>query len=79
MTSPSVYRDISALNEPALRDAQRGRAYIAVVGIDRYHAWNRLHAVSDATSALDLFVRLGFEPVGAPLFDGLATGDALRR
>lgn len=72
-------RDVAAANE-LLGDAQGGRAYVAVIGIDRYRSWNRLYnAVSDASGALGVFSRLGFEPIGAPLFDELATGDALHR
>ena len=52
--------------------------YVSVIGIDRYRAWSRLHnAVRDARGALDAFVRLGFEPLGAPLLDEAATGKAL--
>jgi uncharacterized caspase-like protein len=80
MTPVRTYRDVVTTSESTDRNPQAGRAFIAAIGIDRYHAWSRLHnAVSDATGALDLFVRLGFEPVGAPLFDDLATGDALHR
>jgi hypothetical protein len=61
----SEYRDIAVENRQAQHYTRRGRAYIAVIGIDRYRAWNRLYnAVSDANGALALFVRLGFEPVG---------------
>lgn len=52
-----------------------------MIGIDRYGgSWNRLqNAVSDASEILRLFQRLGFTALRAPLFDDLATGDALRR
>src|SRR3954463_13436761 len=62
------------------RTAREGRAYIAVIGIDRYRTWNRLYnAVNDARGAARLFAGLGFELVAQPLFDENATGDALRR
>ena len=80
MTDAYTSRDVAALDGPAVREARDGRAYIAVIGIDRYREWNRLNnAVSDAGGALKLFTELGFELVGVPLFDELATGDALRR
>jgi hypothetical protein len=37
------------------------------------------NAVGDAMGALGTFQRLGFETVTAPLIDGAATGDAIRR
>ncbi len=75
----SIHGDVAVPNR-SLRDMQRGRAYIAVIGIDRYRVWNRLYnAVNDASGTLAVFSRLGFEPVGAPLFDEQATGDALHR
>ncbi|HEX3474273.1 MAG TPA: SUMF1/EgtB/PvdO family nonheme iron enzyme [Kofleriaceae bacterium] len=56
-----------------------GRSVIAVIGIDRYHHWQRLsNAVRDATGAAALFRRLGFEQVAAPLLDDDATGKALQ-
>jgi hypothetical protein len=54
--------------------------YVAVIGIDRYRAWGRLHnAVRDAEGARDAFVALGFKAIGPQLFDEAATGAALRR
>jgi hypothetical protein len=59
---------------------QRGKSYIAVIGIDRYRGWQRLYnAVADAHGTLRSFARLGFEPACPPLLDDMATGDALRR
>jgi hypothetical protein len=53
---------------------------VAVVGIDRYRAWPTLdNAVNDANGALAVFQRLGFEQIVAPLIDGAATADAIRR
>jgi hypothetical protein len=80
MTANDTYRDIALPDEPNSRDIRGRRACIAVIGIDRYHAWNRLYnAVGDANGALKLFTGLGFELLGAPLLDELATGDAMRR
>src|SRR5215203_2988771 len=80
MKSSNVYRDIIPTGGQASPDTREGQAYIAVIGIDRYRTWNRLYnAVSDARGALRLFAGLGFELVAPPLFDGSATGDALRR
>ncbi|HEX7838344.1 MAG TPA: caspase family protein [Kofleriaceae bacterium] len=71
------HRDVAELDEAA-RDPIRGRMYVAVIGIDRYGAWTPLHnAVRDARGALNAFIRLGFEPFGAPLLDEAATGTAL--
>jgi hypothetical protein len=78
-------RDVAAANE-LLGDAQGGRAYVAVIGIDRYRSWNRLYnAVSDASGALGVFSRLGFEhliPISAEhghgigdLEEALSAGD----
>src|SRR5262245_61949453 len=76
----SAYRDVTAWGDPARRETEGGKAYIAVIGIDHYRSWGRLHnAVNDARGALNLFVRHGFEPVGAPLIDDTATGAALHR
>jgi len=75
-----IYRDVVFTEEGPPRTAREGRAYIAVIGIDRYRTWNRLYnAVSDATGALKLFAGLGFELVAPALFDESATGEALRR
>jgi uncharacterized caspase-like protein len=80
MKTGSTYRDVILSEEQPSRDAQEGRAYIAVIGIDRYHPWNRLYnAVSDARGVLKVFAGLGFDLVAPPLFDECATGDALRR
>ena len=57
-----------------------GRSVIAVIGVDQYEDWPRLHnAVNDARGAAQLFAQLGFAAVTAPLLDGAATGDAMRR
>lgn len=80
MTADNTYRDIAPSERPTLRDARVGRAWIAVIGIDRYRTWNRLYnAASDASGALKLFTGLGFDLVCRPLLDELATGDAIRR
>jgi uncharacterized caspase-like protein len=78
MKAGHTYRDVVSAEQQPSRDAREGRAYVAVIGIDRYRTWNRLYnAVSDAEGALRLFARLGFELVAPPLFDESATGDAL--
>lgn len=80
MTTGGIYRDVASSEERPPRVAREGRAYIAVIGIDRYRTWNRLYnAVSDAKGALKLFAGLGFELAAPALFDDNATGDALRR
>src|SRR5690349_12040957 len=80
MKSGNIYRDAVPSEEQASPDTRKGRAYIAVIGIDCYRAWNRLYnAVSDAKGALQLFSGLGFELVVPPLFDDSATADALHR
>jgi very-short-patch-repair endonuclease len=57
-----------------------GQMHVAVIGIDRYRGWPRLHnAVSDARGARDVFVKLGFRHVGEPLLDEAATHAALHR
>jgi uncharacterized caspase-like protein len=51
-----------------------------VVGIDRYQAWPVLdNAVRDARGAVEVLEQLGFEQIVAPLYDGAATADAIRR
>ena len=78
MTS-ATHRDIASGNA-STRDVRPGRQRIAVMGIDRYAGWKRLHnAVNDAQGILHLFSQLGFESIGPPLFDEAATGEALRR
>src|SRR5262245_15986161 len=78
MKDSPTYRDVVASEQRAPGDARQGRAYVAVVGIDRYRTWDRLYnAVGDARGALTLFAGLGFELVAPPLFDDSATGDAL--
>ncbi|HWO20510.1 MAG TPA: caspase family protein [Kofleriaceae bacterium] len=53
---------------------------MAVIGIDRYREWPRLHnAVSDARGACEAFSKLGFRQVGEPLLDEAATYAALHR
>src|ERR1044071_413545 len=60
--------------------AVEGRKCISVIGIDRYERWGHLdNAVSDARGVLTALEHLGFISILAPLFDGAATGDALRR
>ena len=78
MKDGPTYRDVVSPEQQPARDARVGRAYVAVIGIDRYPTWNRLYnAVSDARGALRLFAGLGFELVAPRLFDESATGDAL--
>jgi very-short-patch-repair endonuclease len=61
-------------------DVIEGRGYISVIGIDQYRRWNPLrNAVNDARGVLAAFTSLGFAPVGEPLLDDAATGDAIRR
>jgi len=62
-------------NEPT----RRGRNIIAVIGIDDYVAWRKLHnAVSDAKGLQDLFVnKLGFKELVPPLFNKDATQPAI--
>lgn len=80
MKAGHTYRDVVSQEQQPSRNAMVGRAYVAVIGIDRYRTWNRLYnAVSDARGAMRLFAGLGFELVAPPLFDDDATGDALRR
>lgn len=63
---------------PAAAAAAKGQLYIAVIGIDRYREWPRLHnAVSDAGGARDAFGKLGFKHVGEPLLDDAATQAAM--
>lgn len=75
-----MFRDVVSANEPRPPAADNGRTCIAVIGIDRYHAWSHLsNAVSDALGTLRIFEQLGFEQACAPLLDTAVTGDALRR
>lgn len=78
-----LFRDIASRFRADVsrgRGAPRGRMWFAAIGIDRYRTWGRLHnAVSDARGALELFLRLGFEQACPPVFDEVATGEALRR
>jgi hypothetical protein len=74
------YRDIEPGTPAISVGTGAGRQVIAVVGIDRYDDWQRLHnAVSDAQGVRKLFLKLGFEEITSPLFDADATGEALRR
>jgi len=80
MTTGGIYRDIASSEGQPPRSVREGRAYVAIIGIDRYRTWNRpYNAVSDAKGALRLFADLGFGLVAPALFDESATGDALRR
>ncbi len=68
------------LATPPRAGSSRGRSVIAVIGIDRYPVWPRLHnAVNDALGAARMFTRLGFAEVAGPLLDEAATGEAIRR
>jgi uncharacterized caspase-like protein len=72
-------RHITLVAPPSEGAFADGRKVVAVVGIDRYHAWPTLNnAVSDAKGALGVFLRLGFEQITEPLIDGAATADAIR-
>lgn len=65
-----------AANPPSTQLA--GRNLIVVIGIDHYEHWRPLgNAVSDASGARSLFLRLGFEDVVPPLLDAKATRAAL--
>lgn len=73
------HRHIIAAGVPTLASTPAGRKRIAVIGIDRYRSWPALNnAVHDAKGALRLFEHLGFEPVGEPLLDDVATGAAIQ-
>jgi hypothetical protein len=85
---PDVTRDVEAAAPaaPPAPPAPDGRQMIAVIGIDHYIEWPRLHnAVADARGALQLFQRLGFEFARrrdgsevTPLLDEAATCDAIQ-
>jgi formylglycine-generating enzyme required for sulfatase activity len=78
MMTGANYRDMAAPEESTTDIARSGRLCIAVIGIDHYRAWNRLYnAVSDARGVLNVFTGMGFELVGTPLFDEMATGEAI--
>jgi uncharacterized caspase-like protein len=73
-------RDIILSSPPSEDGVAEGRKIVVVVGIDRYRMWPTLNnAVSDAKGVLNVFLRLGFEQIMAPLIDETATADALRR
>lgn len=75
-----MYRDVASDAPPPDAGVVAGRSVVAVVGIDRYQAWPVLdNAVRDARGAVEVLERLGFEQVVAPLYDGAATADAIRR
>jgi hypothetical protein len=68
MTTSDGYRDVGLAVPQLSGEVRDDRAYIAVVGIDRYDTWNRLYnAVNDAKGILRLFTGLGFELVSPPL------------
>lgn len=63
---------------PPATDAT-GRAFIAAVGIDRYHHHRPLRcAVSDARAVHHAFADLGYQSLAEPLLDDAATQSALR-
>lgn len=72
-------RNLMALPNADTEPGRRGRNIVAVIGIDDYVAWRKLHnAVSDAKGVRSLFVeRLGFRELVPPLFDGAATQQAI--
>jgi hypothetical protein len=75
-----VFRDVALPDDRTTDDRLEGRACVAVIGIDRYRDWSTLHsAVNDARRVAQLFTKLGFEQVCAPLINEAPTGDALRR
>lgn len=78
-----MHRDVAsngAADPAASEPLPAGRSVVAVVGIDRYRSWPRLHnAVNDARGTRELFLRRGFDEIVPPLLDDAATGDALRR
>ena len=75
-----MYRDIVSDAPPPEGEPAVGRNVVAVIGIDRYHAWPVLdYSVRDARGAVEVFQRLGFEQIVAPLYDEAATADAIRR
>lgn len=76
-----MHRNVQLSSVPPLQPGVRvGRAVVAVIGIDQYTAWPRLHnAVNDATGAARLFTQLGFVEVTKPLLDGAATTEAMHR
>jgi ABC-type nitrate/sulfonate/bicarbonate transport system substrate-binding protein len=72
-------RDVKLNAVPCEPLNSAGRNVIAVIGIDRYHHWQRLaNAVHDATGTSALFRRLGFEEIVSPLLDETATGKAIQ-
>lgn len=75
------YRDFGGRDDQQVATViERGRRWIAVIGIDTYKRWQRLdNAVNDANGALAAFGALGFEPVKPPLLNEAATADAIRR
>src|SRR5262245_61280957 len=67
------------LSEGRVAEEAAKRNVIAVIGVDRYHAWRPLsNAVRDALAAAALFERLGFEQITEPLLDDRATGSAIQ-
>jgi uncharacterized caspase-like protein len=76
-----VFRDIeSNTTNEGVSGSGSGRSVVAVIGIDRYRRWPRLsNAVSDARGALNAFLRLGFQQVTEPLYEEVATAEAIRR
>lgn len=89
MRRPVAVRDVVAATLPvaASGEAPAGRQVIAVIGIDHYADWPRLHnAVGDARGALQLFQRRGFALARrrdgsevVPLLDHAATSDAIQQ
>ena len=72
-------RNLMAIPDDETEPGRRGRNIIAVIGIDDYAAWRKLHnAVSDAKGVRELFVeKLGFKELVPPLFNAAATQQAI--
>lgn len=73
-------RDLGSHRKTFRTLASAGRTWAAVIGIDRYRAWQQLNnAVNDARGVLKVFEELGFESAAEPLFNEAASYDAIRR
>ena len=59
MAPDPIYRDVIPTNDSTARDGGEGKQYVAVIGINRYRKWDRLHnAVADAEGVLTAFEKL---------------------
>ena len=72
-------RNLMAIPDDETEPGRRGRNIIAVIGVDDYAAWRKLHnAVSDAKGVRELFVeKLGFKELAPPLFNADATQQSI--